>query len=445
MTIKQAPGPKGLSAVKSVLAMGQKDPLTYWRDAHQIYGDTIKFNMWPVDIWFFASPTSIYDVLVTQNRVMRKGIGYSGLRKLLGEGLITTDRNQWLSQRQRLNPLFTPAAVNAYANSVYEATRAGLDEIREQAERDGVIDAGHSMTRLTMRIISLAAFGVDLTSGHDEIVEAFEFAFAFVADITVQPLRPPLFVPIPSNRKFNRALAIIDGFIDQLIDQSMSTSGQQAMNREIFAALAGIDRKLLRDEVLSLYFAGFETTARSMTFLMHLLPDHPEILAELRKEAQRLEAAVAREAPLAGLPLVTEVVNETLRLYPPVAMMARQPNNDCLIDGYEVRANSMVIVCPFLAQRNEQYWASGAEFAPSLSKPLARRLKHRGAFAPFGAGPRMCLGKNFAMVEMVIATALLVREFNWELCENDPLALDFHGTLRPKGIIRAKISANQAA
>lgn len=429
-----------MEVLRTFRAMGRADPLQFWRDKHAMHGDTISLKLGPLNICFFASPEAIYEVFVTQNRIMRKGLAYSGLRKLLGDGLITNDRNNWTTQRQRLNPVFSPGAINNYAGSVHDACEAGMAELKGLAESGKPVDLGHAMTRLTMRIISLAAFGIDLTRGHDEIVDAFEYAFAFIADITADPVRLPLFVPTAENRKFKHALAIIDDFLDELIDQSRSQSKPGGMSGTIFSALEGNDRKMLRDEVITLYFAGFETTARTMTFLMHQLPEHPQILEQLRGEAAGLSRPGGQDSVAHMLPVATEAVNEALRLYPPVAMMARQPNEDCVIDGYAVKANSLVIVCPFLAQRNETWWPAGEAFAPSPEMPLSGRLLHRGAFAPFGAGARMCLGKHFAMVEMALAIAMIARDFDWRLEDPSPMMLEFHGTLRPARPVVGQLS-----
>lgn len=436
----RAPGPKGLPILGNIFQMGGTDPLVFWRRTHAAYGDTIRLKLGPMDVWFFAAPDTIYEVFVSRHRLMRKGIGYSGLRKLLGEGLITTDKAHWSSQRERLNPVFTPGAIDSYTGAVFDACLAGLPELEELAAKDAPIDIGHAMTRLTMRVISRAAFGVDLGEGHDKVVEAFEFAFAFVADITAQPLRPPLFVPTPKNQKFAKALGIIQAFVDELIDRSRAQALTGSMSGSIFEALSGIDRKLFRDEVISLYFAGFETTARSMTFMMDLLARHPVVLRSLREEADGLNGSIDLSPVAQRLPVATEIVNEALRLFPPAAMMARQPNSDCEIGGYEIRAGSLVIVCPFLVQRNTAYWPAGEDFDPDPARPLATRLAHRGAFAPFGGGPRLCLGKHFAMVELALAIAMMAREFDWSLDNTKPLELAFHGTLRPRERVLVRLS-----
>lgn len=438
-TATTAPGPpKGLPFLGNALESRGKDILDYWRGLHAAYGDVVKLKLGPIDAWSFAHPETIHQVLVTQHKAMTKGFGYAGLRMLLGEGLITTDAPHWASQRQKLNPLFTPAAIEDYAGAVYDAVAIGIEELEGPAGRGETIDAGAAMLRLTMRVVSRAAFGVDLGAGHDDIAEAFNVAFAFIADYSADPLHVPLFVPTAANRRYRRAIAVIERFVSGLIDQAIAAPGDNAMNGQIFAALNDNPRRLLRDEVISLYFAGFETTARTMVFLMHLLGERPLLRAELRAEAQNFVRPDGALSVLKQLPVATEIVSETLRLYPPVAMLARQPRADCEIGGYGVKANSLVVVIPFLAQRHKAFWPAGDQFAPEPQDPLPRRLTHKGAWMPFGGGPRICLGKHFAMVEMAIATALLCARFDWEIDGGGELELVFNGTIRPKHAVRAR-------
>jgi len=435
-----APGPRGLSNYRTVFGMGGKDPLVFWQEAQEAYGNTIKLNVGPMDIWFFASAEPIYDILVTQHKNMRKGIGYYGLRKLLGEGLITTDGEHWSHHRSRLNPLFSRTATQDYSQAICDACAEGCNELKELACHPGPVDISHAMTRFTMRVISRAVFGVDLTLRHNDVVKAFEFAFAFLADITARPLRFPLAVPTQQNRKFNDATRTIDRFIDDLIDNAGTIKNTGSISSQLFAALDGIDRKLLRDEVLGLYFAGFETTARTMGFIMDLLPRHPDVLEAVRRETGELASRSLEPVDPGDLPVALEVVNEALRICPPVAMMARQNNAQCQIDGYQIKANSMIIVCPYLCQRNQRYWPAGAEFAPDFRKPLAERAVHRGAFTPFGAGPRLCLGKNFALLELVMVTSTIASRFDWQLTNSTPLKMAFHGSLQPAVPILADVT-----
>lgn len=417
------------------------DLLGNWRKLHAEHGETIKIKLGPLDAWSFAGPEAIHQALVTEHKTMRKGFGYGGLRKLLGEGMITTDAPHWAPQRARLNPIFSPAATEDYAGAIYDAVSIGVAEIAAKAGSGTDLEIDAAMLRMTMRVISRAAFGVDLGEGHDDVAWAFSYAFDYIAAAIATPFRPPLFVPTKPNRDYHRAIAIIERFIAGLIDDALAHPNASSMNGKIMEALRDNPRRMLRDEVISLYFAGFETTARTMTFLMYQLGRDPELRARVRAEAQAFGRPDGSMAVLKQLPLACEVVNETLRLYPPVAMLARQPASDTEIGGYPVKANSLVILLPLIAQRDTRYWPAGDRFAPEPDNPLPRRLTHKGAFVPFGGGPRICLGKHFAMVEMAVAAALLAGKLDWTLHDASEPDLEFNGTIHPKTALHATFKA----
>lgn len=433
------PGPKGLPLIGNLLDF-RGDLLGRWRELHATYGETIHIRLGPLEAWSFTHPEAIHQTLVTEHKLMRKGWGYGGLRKLLGEGLITTDAPHWASQRQRLNPLFSPAATEDYAGTIYDAVEAGVYELELKAKAGETIDVGDAMLRLTMRVISLAAFGVDLGDGHDDVAWAFSQAFGHVAAAIATPLRAPLFVPTRPNRAYHRALRIIERFVGGLIEHAAANPDASSMNGQILKALEGNSRKMLRDEVISLYFAGFETTARTMTFLMFQLSRNPGLRGMVRKEAINFGRPTGALAVLKQLPLSCEIVNETLRLYPPVAMLARQPAADVEIGGYAVKAGSLVILLPLITQRDTRWWPEGDGFAPDPGNPLQKRVTHKGAFVPFGSGPRVCLGKHFALVEMAIATAMLCDRLDWRLDNDSEPVLEFNGTIHPKAPILATLT-----
>ena len=437
--IKPPPGPKGLPLLGNLLEFRGGDLLGRWRALHGRYGDTVRVRLGPLEAWSFAGAEAMHQALVTEHKTMRKGWGYAGLRKLLGEGLITTDQPHWASQRQALNPLFSPSATEDYAGAIYDAVETGVYELELRAQRGEVVDLGEAMLRLTMRVVSRAAFGVDLGEGHDEVAWAFTHAFGHIAASVADPLRPPLFIPTRANRDYRRALAVIETFVAGLIDAAQSHPDASSMNGQIMQALETNSRQMLRDEVISLYFAGFETTARTMTFLLYELGRHPALRERVRTEAVTFARPDGAMAVLKRLPLSCEVVNESLRLYPPVAMLARQPAADVEIGGYPIKAGTLLVLLPLVTQRDRRYWPAGDSFDPDPDQPLPKRLMHKGAFVPFGGGPRICLGKHFAMVEMAIATAMLCDRLDWTLEDSSEPELEFNGTIHPRRPIRARL------
>jgi cytochrome P450 len=436
--VSRPPGPRGSSLAELGVLLG--DLLAGWRGLHRKYGPTVHASFGPFELWSFADPEAIHEVLVTEHKIMRKGWGYNGLRRLLGEGLITTDAAHWGTQRQALNPLFSPAATEDYSGAIHDAVKAGVDEIEAGVRAGETIDIGAAMLRLTMRVISRAAFGVDLGEGHDDVGWAFSYAFGHLTMSMARPFQPPLWMPTRANAEYRRASRIIEGFISGLIDEARAHPDASTMNGKIMKALEGNPREMLRDEVISLYFAGFETTARTMTFLLYELGRNPDYIAQLRAESAGFGRPDGAVSVLRQLPLACEIVNETLRLYPPVAMLARQPRADTEIAGYPVKKNALIILLPLIGQRDTRYWPAGDSFAPDPANPLPRRLTHKGAFVPFGGGPRVCLGKHFALVEMAVATSMLAQRFDWTLDDARAPELEFNGTIHPKTPIRASFS-----
>jgi cytochrome P450 len=439
--VRHPPGPTGVPLLRNLMGFTSGDILSTWRVLHAQYGETVRLKLGLFETISFAGAEAIHQALVTEHKIMRKGWGYAGLRKLLGEGLVTTDAPHWASERQALNPIFSPAAADGYAGTIYDAVSIGVDEIAARAAVNPSVDLGAAMLRLTMRVISRAVFGVDLGEGHDDVTKALACAFDHVADSVTTPLRAPDFVPTRANRDYRAAVVVIEDFIASMIDKARAHPDATTMSGKVISVLEGNPKQLLRDEVISLYFAGFETTARTMTFLMYELGRQAMLRERVRREAQNFVRPDGALSVLKQLPLCCEIVNETLRLYPPVAMVARQPAADCEIGGYPVRAGTLIVVVPFVTQRDTRYWPAGDRFAPDPDNPLSKRLAHKGAFAPFGGGPRICLGKHFAMVEMAIATALLCSRFEWTLETDDEPELEFNGTIHPKVPIRASFVA----
>jgi cytochrome P450 len=292
------------------------------------------------------------------------------------------------------------------------------------------------MALLTMRVFGRAIFGADMQET-PELVAAFEYAFAFVADISANPLVPPLFVPTVANRRFRKARRTIDNFVAALIEDSRSGRADRQLSGAVLDALRDNEPTQLRDEIVTLFFAGYETTARTLTWAMYLLAHHPSLQEALRAELQ----AASPNGPFSveaatRLPLCNGIITETLRLYPPTAFLARQTAQPLQLAGYGIPSRSLIVLSPHLTHRHEQFWDDPESFLPL--RPLPR---HRAAYLPFGLGLRICLGKHFALAEAAMLLAMIADRFNWQLIDKTNVGLSFHGTTRPDRPLLARISA----
>jgi cytochrome P450 len=433
------PGPRGYPFIGNMLDMRERDTLKLWSAAWAEYGDAILMRIGPVPLYFFAHPDACYGALVREARHQSKGLGYEGLRLLLGRGLITSDGDYWHNQRKLLQPLFTPGRVDSYFETIARACDDGLARLQADVKASPDIELSSQMMRLTMSVISRIIFGRDLTVDSFDVAAAFEHAFAFVADISLNPLRLPLFVPTRRNRRYRQAQQRIDAFILGLIDQAEDDS--RSLIGPIRRQLAGNDASGIRDEIITLFFAGFETTARTLTFAVYLLSRHPEWIEAVRGEASSaLSGDLADHRLLERLPTTMAVIHETLRLYPPAAFIARQTTDDCEIGGYQVPNKAMVVLSPHLTHRHRDYWADGEAFRPDRPELAAIQRLPKGAYLPFGLGPRVCLGRHMALIEATLGLALFAARFDWQIMSEEPVGVSFHGTSRPDRPIHLRLT-----
>jgi cytochrome P450 len=292
------------------------------------------------------------------------------------------------------------------------------------------------MTRLTMSIISKAIFGVDLGEESAEVSEAFHEAFAFVTARTMSAFALPMSVPLPKHRQFARSLQIIDDFVGRQI-----AKGRQQESDTLLSILlrardedtgAAMSEKQLRDEVVTLFLAGFETTARSLTWGWYLLSRHPHVMDQLSAE---VDTVLGGRRPtlddLFRLNYTRRVVDETLRLYPPTALLGRQIVADDVIGGYRVPAGGIVMLAPYLTHRLPSVWPDPERFDPDRFLPEAVAVRPKSAYVPFISGPRVCLGNNFALMEMTLAFAMAAQRYRLMAVTDTEIGVAFRGSTCP--------------
>jgi cytochrome P450 len=437
------PGPRGLPVLGSALEMGKRNVLLSYMDLQQKHGDIVYVKLGPLNGYLLSSPDYVYHVLVKNQKNYIKGIGYDGLRLLVGNGVLTSEGEVWRQQRRLMQPPFTPAAVTQFGDMMIEITQRLLDRWEPYAAEGKPLLMDAEMLQLTMSVIGRAMFSIDLDKEAREVGAAFEDAFAFIPTRTGVTL--PLSVPLPAHRRFQRDLEVINRFIEERIAEGRRHPQQnnllamllRARDEETGQSLSETD---LRDEVVTLFFAGFETTARSLTWGWYLLAKHPDVQNRLAAEADRvLQGRAPTIDDLFQLNYTRQVVDEVLRLYPPTALLARQNVEADEIGGYVIPPGSMVILVPYLVHREPQLWPDPERFDPDRFARAAAEARPKQAYIPFAAGPRVCLGNNFALLEMVYAMSMAAGRYRLEMAVDEEIPFELVGTMRPTKPLLVKV------
>jgi cytochrome P450 len=433
---KFAPGPRGLPLIGSIGTMRAKGPLHFWFDLWREYGDVARTQMGPQTLMQFVRPEHVQHVLVKNKDNYVKGPSHDTLRIPLGTGILTAEGELWRRQRRLMSPTYTPRAVERFTGIMLDATDKMLARWRH-IPAGSPVAINPEMMRLAMSVISRSIFTVDIGEDFAEAGQALTQILDFASQRSVSLLTLPLSVPTPGNQRMNRALATIDEFLYGIIaDRRDKPPGDDLlsllMEMRDEETGEGMSQKQLRDEVLITFFAGHETTAQLLTWVWYLLSEHPHVEERFHAELEeRLGGRTPGADDVEGLSYTRMIMDETLRLYSPVAIMARDAVGDDEVGGYEVPAGCIVTLSPYMTHRHPEFWERPLEFHPSHFAPEQVETRPRYAYYPFGAGPRICLGKHFALLEGALVLAEVGQRYRPRLVPGQEIKPHWSGTLRP--------------
>ncbi|MFE4639008.1 cytochrome P450 [Streptomyces sp. NPDC056773] len=419
---KHPPGPP-FWQLPGLLRKLAVDRLAMMRDAADL-SDAVRVSMGPKKMYIFNRPDYAKYVLADNAANYHKGIGLVESRKVLGDGLLTSEGDLWKAQRRNVQPAFKPGRIAAQAGIVAEESGRLLDLLRRRAD-GGAVDVLHEVTGLTLGVLGRTLMDTAL-DGHDGIAHAFEAVQdQAMFDMVTQGLMPT-WLPFTTQRNFRRARRDLTATVDVLVaDRSARMSDgddtDDAFSRMITAARKETDpalgRKRLQDELVTLLLAGHETTASTLGWTLLLLARHPEVRDLVRDEARAVLAGgrLPEVDDLHKLSYTTQVVQEAMRLYPPVWILPRIAQKADEVGGFPVPAKADVLVCPYTLHRHPDFWEDPERFDPSRFEVSRVASRPRYAYIPFGAGPRFCIGSNLGMMEAVFVTALLTRDLDFEV------------------------------
>ncbi len=442
MDIFELDAPKGNSIAGHLLDLGN-DPLGFLTDCGRNYGDIVPLQLGLTPACLIVNPDYIEQVLKERNSFI-KSRGFRALKTLLGEGLLTNEGESWFRQRRLVQPVFHQKQINGYGKTMVEYS----EDITENWVDGEILDVHVQMMSLTLKIVMKCIFNQDVGEGEAKnVAHALDVAMNWFESKRKQNFLIWEWFPRPENIRYRNAINKMDQSIYSLIGQKRDRNEDgkdllsmlmQARDEDDNSQMS--DRQL-RDEVATLMLAGHETTANALSWTWMLLAQNPQVEAKLWDE---LKSVLGGRLPtiedLPQLQYTNMVIKESMRLYPPVAIFGREAVEDYQLDGYEIPSGCVVMLSQWVMHRHPKYFDNSEEFIPERwQNDLEKRLP-RGVYIPFGDGPRICIGKGFALMEAVLILATVAQKYKLKLVEDHPIVPQPSITLRPEHGIKVEIT-----
>jgi cytochrome P450 len=425
----------------------RRDRLAALEYLARTYGDVSTFKTGPQRLVLLNHPDYVEDVLITRARLFKKGRALERAKGLLGDGLLTSEGALHQRQRRLAQPAFHKKRISGYADAMGAQAQGTAQRWRDGAELDIVAE----MNRLTLTIVSETLLGTDVDAEAAEVREAITRVLeAF--PLTMSPFAPLLErLPLPIVRRYERAQARLDRLVYQMIEDRRRRPDDRGdlLSMLLLACDEEGDGgrmtdKQVRDEAMTIFLAGHETTANALAWTWYLLAQHPHVERRLHGEVDALRHDRPPTAEDVGrLPYTRMVLAESMRRYPPAWAIGRRALEDFAIGGYTVPRGTVVLVSQYLLHRDPRFFPEPECYDPDRWLPERQKGRPKFAYFPFGAGSRVCIGEPFAWMEGVLVLATLARRWRLELLETTPVPVQPTITLRPGRAIRMRVRVRQ--
>ena len=424
-----------------------RDPLNFATDMARTFGDFVKLPLPLVDFYLVSNPDDVAFVLKTGREHFIKDWFTRQLRTITGNGLVVSEGEFWKRQRRLAQPAFHRRRIEAYADTMVAEAAKMTATWRNGTQRDVHADMMH----ITLGIVSRTLFGADVASDAEQVGHAIDVIMEAFMGLAGTGLRFPLHWPTPGNRRFAKAMRLIDDIIYRIIEQRTASDVDDTRVDLLSMLLAAVDeiggrmsREQLRDEAVTMFLAGHETTALALTFALFLLSENPAAEARLHAELD----AVLGDGPAtlehaASLPFCEAVIKEAMRLYPPVAGVGREAIDDFHIAGYPIAKGSQIFVAQWVMHRDSRWFENPLSFAPERWLDGLEDHLPKFCYQPFGGGPRACIGNRFAMLEAVLVLATVARDFRLRHLHELDLVTSI--TVRPRAGVNMRLQHRRRA
>ena len=445
------PGPKGIPLIGNIYRLFEfmHDPVGFFFKVAEKYGDDdiVYFKVGPRRVYLLNNPEYIQDVLTNHYGNFVKGAAWERGKGILGEGLLTSEGNFHKRQRRLAQPAFHQHRIASYGALMIDCAEKTQDKWQDGS----ILDLYQEMYRLTLSIVAKTLFGAEIESETKDISNALSVVreeWLRTIYLTNLPLHKLIMkLPLSTFRRFNKARNRLDATIYRII-KDRRASGKDYGDLLSMLLLSqdedcngdGMTDLQVRDEVMTIFLAGHETTASSLIWVLYLISQNPEVEARLWQELDKvLPGRIPMVEDLPHLQYTRMVFAETLRIYPPVWLTTRRPLKDWKVGSYTVPADSVIVICPYLIHRNPRFYPNPLCFDPQRWTAESEANRPRFAYLPFGGGPRRCLGEHFAWMESALVIATIAQRWRLESVPGHPVEPELYVTLRPKYGMKMKL------
>lgn len=440
------PGPQ-VNPLTGTVARFQKNPLGYLEQLVKELGPAVRFRFFAHFYgYIFVHPEHNKHVLQDNNKNYTKmpHPTFVILRPLAGNGLLTSDGEFWRRQRRLAQPAFHRQRIANFGQIMTQAAQGMVERWLAAAPERPIFDVEQEMSRMTLEVAGKTLFSQDLTRAATTVGQAFTDVSQELVKLTSAPfgvwtIRMPF---VPSTRRINRQVTVLDNVVNRIIRERREHSEEEhedllgmfmaARDEETGAMM---DDKQLRDEVATMLIAGHETTAVTLGWVFYFLAQYPEVRAKLEEELARvLSGRIPTIDDLPQLTYTYQIIDEAMRLYPPAYAISRWGQEPDTIGGYDVPANAVLTLSPYLTHRLEEFWPEPLKFDPERFAAGMEQSRPRHAYIPFGAGPRQCIGNSFALTEAALTLATVCQQIRFDLPADHQVEMEPLITLRPKNL-----------
>lgn len=441
--MKNIPGPVGIIPKNS-----QNNVLDFVKELDKNYpGGIVQFKT-NIDGVLLTDPKFIRDVLQKNQKLYVKSDFYRNtLKHILGDGLVTSEGELWKRQRKLIQPSFHKQTIANFFETMLACTNEMVNEWKEKLNRNNHIDFSEEMMSVTLQIIGKTMLSADVKKEAKKVEYALTYIMKFGEKRTTNRIQIPIWFPLPAHIKALNARTVLNKIIYGIIEERRKTKEKKGdllymlMESRYEDTGEAMSNNLLRDEIMTIFLAGHETTATALTWTFYLISQHPEVYKKIKKE---IDEVVGKGEFMfqhfEQLKYTKACLDESMRLYPPVWGIGRKATEDNMVGDFMIKKDIDVTISIYHAHHHPDYWKNPEMFDPERWETEEVKQMDKFTYFPFGAGPRMCIGNNFAIMEAEIIMVKVIQNFSFEYLGQNPPSMFPFVTVRPKNGMLMKVN-----